>query len=369
MTSGASRSTTTCSPASPTTSSPRASRGSATARCARSRPGFTSRDGTPLPVIIRKSDGGYNYSTTDLATIRYRVDKLNATARSTSSAPTRRCTSGWSSRSPGRPAGCPRTSRLRARPDRHGPGQGRPPAADQGRATTSSSASCSPRASSAPGRSWTRSSATTTGLDLDAIAEDVGIGAIKYADLSTARDSAYIFDWDRMISFKGNTGPYLQYATTRIRSIFRRAGIDEADACAARSSSPSRPSGSSRCKLLELRRGRHPGRRHRRAAPAMRLPLRGRQPVHHVLRAVPGAQGRRRGDQAVPAGPVRGRAARADHRPRPARRPAPRPHVARPARSYPLLLRLLLLLAWPRRRQAAGWWWAMHPAFSCAAPS
>jgi arginyl-tRNA synthetase len=68
------------------------------------------------------------------------------------------------------------------------------------------------------------------GLDLDAIAEDGGIGAIKYADLSTARDSAYIFDWDRMISFKGNTGPYLQYATTRIRSIFRRAGMDEADA-------------------------------------------------------------------------------------------------------------------------------------------
>jgi arginyl-tRNA synthetase len=61
----------------------------------------------------------------------------------------------------------------------------------------------------------------------DEIAEDVGIGAIKYADLSTARDSAYIFDWDRMISFRGNTGPYLQYATTRIRSIFRKAGIAE----------------------------------------------------------------------------------------------------------------------------------------------
>jgi len=63
-------------------------------------------------------------------------------------------------------------------------------------------------------------------LDLDAIAEDVGIGAIKYADLSTSRDSAYIFDWDRMISFKGNTGPYLQYATVRIRSIFRKGGTD-----------------------------------------------------------------------------------------------------------------------------------------------
>ena len=60
--------------------------------------------------------------------------------------------------------------------------------------------------------------------ELDAIAEAVGIGAVKYADLSTARDSAYVFDWDRMISFRGNTGPYLQYATARIRSIFRRAG-------------------------------------------------------------------------------------------------------------------------------------------------
>jgi arginyl-tRNA synthetase len=64
----------------------------------------------------------------------------------------------------------------------------------------------------------------------DEIAEDVGIGAIKYADLSTARDSAYVFDWDRMISFRGNTGPYLQYATTRIRSIFRKAGIAETGA-------------------------------------------------------------------------------------------------------------------------------------------
>ena len=64
--------------------------------------------------------------------------------------------------------------------------------------------------------------------ELDAIAEAVGIGAVKYADLSTARESTYVFDWDRMISFRGNTGPYLQYATARIRSIFRRADGDAA---------------------------------------------------------------------------------------------------------------------------------------------
>ena len=79
--------------------------------------------------------------------------------------------------------------------------------------------------------------------ELDAVAEAVGIGAVKYADLSTARESAYLFDWDRMISFRGNTGPYLQYATARIRSIFRRAdaganagaGVGDAEAAARRS--------------------------------------------------------------------------------------------------------------------------------------
>jgi arginyl-tRNA synthetase len=57
------------------------------------------------------------------------------------------------------------------------------------------------------------------------IAEAVGIGALKYGDLSVARDSGYVFDFDRMLALTGNTGPYLQYATTRARSIFRKAGL------------------------------------------------------------------------------------------------------------------------------------------------
>ena len=60
------------------------------------------------------------------------------------------------------------------------------------------------------------------------VARAVGIGAVKYADLSTDRIKDYVFDWDRMLSFDGNTGPYLQYAHARIRSIFRRAGVDRA---------------------------------------------------------------------------------------------------------------------------------------------
>ncbi len=56
------------------------------------------------------------------------------------------------------------------------------------------------------------------------VAHMIGIGAVKYAELSTDRVKDYVFDWDRMLSFDGNTGPYLQYAHARICSIFRRAG-------------------------------------------------------------------------------------------------------------------------------------------------
>jgi arginyl-tRNA synthetase len=58
------------------------------------------------------------------------------------------------------------------------------------------------------------------------VARMIGIGAVKYSDLSTDRVKDYIFDWDRMLSFEGNTAPYLQYAHARICSIFRRAGVD-----------------------------------------------------------------------------------------------------------------------------------------------
>jgi arginyl-tRNA synthetase len=189
-------------------------------------PGFTGRDGNPLPVIIRKSDGGWNYSTTDLATIKYRVDKIRpdqtiyvvgsdqalhfkmvfATARM----------AGWLTDS-----GDFEHAQI-------GMVQGK----DGGRLRTREGDTPKLSALLAEGLERARAildevERDDSDLDLDAIAEDVGIGAIKYADLSTARDSAYIFDFDRMISFKGNTGPYLQYATTRIQSIFRKAGIDE----------------------------------------------------------------------------------------------------------------------------------------------
>ncbi|HAT0227317.1 TPA: arginine--tRNA ligase, partial [Salmonella enterica subsp. enterica] len=63
--------------------------------------------------------------------------------------------------------------------------------------------------------------------ELEKLANAVGIGAVKYADLSKNRTTDYIFDWDNMLAFEGNTAPYMQYAYTRVLSVFRKANIDE----------------------------------------------------------------------------------------------------------------------------------------------
>jgi arginyl-tRNA synthetase len=196
--------------------------------------GFTGREGKPLPLIIRKSDGGYNYATTDLAAVRYRVDKLScdravyivgseqalhfqmvfAVARE----------AGWI------PDG------VRFEHAQIGMVLGE----DGNRLKTREGET--PKLASLLAEGVDRARGILDEVDaasrfdpaeLDAVAEAVGIGAVKYADLSTARESAYLFDWDRMISFRGNTGPYLQYATARIRSIFRRADAGAAGVAGA----------------------------------------------------------------------------------------------------------------------------------------
>jgi len=70
------------------------------------------------------------------------------------------------------------------------------------------------------------------------IASAVGIGAVRYADLSQNRSSDYVFDWDKILSFEGNTAPYLLYAVTRIHSIFRKAGLDPSDRTATAGATP-----------------------------------------------------------------------------------------------------------------------------------
>ena len=72
----------------------------------------------------------------------------------------------------------------------------------------------------------------------ESVARMVGIGAVKYADLSSDRVKGYVFDYARMLAFEGNTAPYLQYAHARIRSIFRKGGAAEADPSAIRIEAP-----------------------------------------------------------------------------------------------------------------------------------
>jgi arginyl-tRNA synthetase len=187
--------------------------------------GFTGREGRPLPLIIRKSDGGYNYASTDLAAVRYRVDKLSAD-RAVYVVGSEQALhfqmvfavaiqAGW----------IPAEARFEHAQIGMVLGQ------DGNRLRTREGET--PKLSGLLQEGVDRArgildevgaSSRFDAAELDAVAEAVGIGAVKYADLSTARESAYLFDWDRMISFRGNTGPYLQYATARIKSIFRRAG-------------------------------------------------------------------------------------------------------------------------------------------------
>jgi len=186
--------------------------------------GFTGREGRPLPLIIRKSDGGYNYATTDLAAVRYRVDKLSAD-RAVYVVGSEQALHFQMVFAVAREAGwIPEGARFEHAQIGMVLGQ------DGNRLRTREGET--PKLGDLLQEGVDRARGILDELDaasrfgpdeLDAVAEAVGIGAVKYADLSTARESPYLFDWDRMISFRGNTGPYLQYATARIRSIFRRA--------------------------------------------------------------------------------------------------------------------------------------------------
>ena len=186
-------------------------------------PGFTGRDGEPLPMILRKSDGGYGYDTTDLAAIRYRIRDLKANrliyvVGAEQSLHFRMLfavarQAGWL------------TDDVTAEHAVIGLVSG----ADGGRIRTRSGEQV--KLITLIDEAVERAGQVIADRYDDPvlrqqIAEAVGIGALKYGDLSVARDSGYIFDFDRMLALTGNTGPYLQYATARIRSIFRRAGLD-----------------------------------------------------------------------------------------------------------------------------------------------
>ncbi len=194
-------------------------------------PGFTSREGTPMPLIVRKTDGGFGYDTTDLAAIRYRLSDLGADhIVYVVGAPQREHLemiietarlAGWL-----KPP-------ARATHVAFGSVQG----ADRKMYRTRAGGSIRlvdllDEAVERASRVVADRSDELSPEEQSAVSEAVGIGAVKYSDLSNDRIKDYVFDWDRMLELNGNTAPYLQYAHARVRSIFRKAaerGVDVAD--------------------------------------------------------------------------------------------------------------------------------------------
>jgi len=186
-------------------------------------PGFTGRDGAPLPLIIRYSTGGYGYAATDLAALEHRVKDLHG-QRIVYVVGAPQAQHLAMVVAVGRLAGWLAEGRARAEHVSFGSVLG----ADGRMLRTRSGEP--PKLIDLLDEAVERAGAAVAEKNPDlpaearaAVAQAVGIGSVKYADLSTDRVRDYVFDWDRMLSFDGNTAAYLLYAYVRIQGIFRRA--------------------------------------------------------------------------------------------------------------------------------------------------
>ncbi|HKP90798.1 MAG TPA: arginine--tRNA ligase [Thermoleophilaceae bacterium] len=187
--------------------------------------GFTNKDGEPLPLIIEKADGGYNYATTDLAAIRYRIQQgadrilyvidlgqsqhmemVFAVARK----------AGW----------------LTDQVDAVHVGFGLVLGEDQKRLRTREGESIPlkdlldeavRRARELAAERLETARGTRKAADIDAVGEHMGIAAVKYAELSHNRTTNYVFAFDKMVSLHGNTAPYILYAYARVAGIAAEA--------------------------------------------------------------------------------------------------------------------------------------------------
>lgn len=188
-------------------------------------PGFAGRDGEPLPLIVRKKDGGFGYGATDLAALRFRHETLGGTRLLYV-------------------VGSPQQQHLAMVFEvAKVAGWLEPPVRAEHVAFGSVLGDDRKMLKSRSGENIKlielldeaveRAHAAVLEKNPDLpeeerlrVARQVGIGAVKYADLSSDRIKDYVFDWKRMVAFEGNTGPYLQYAHARIHSIFRKASAD-----------------------------------------------------------------------------------------------------------------------------------------------
>lgn len=187
--------------------------------------GWVNRDGEPLPMIIRKADGGYNYSTSDLACIIDRVERLGSDGFLYV-------------------VGTPQKQHFEmvfqvAKKAGFMSNNHQAVHVNFGSVLDTDGKVLKSRegeviklhdllkeAIRRAEQSIDDKNPDLAGKEREEVARAVGIGAVKYADLSTERTKDYVFDWEKMLSFEGNTAPYLQYAYARISSIFRKWGGD-----------------------------------------------------------------------------------------------------------------------------------------------
>jgi arginyl-tRNA synthetase len=199
-------------------------------------PGFTGKGGAPLPLIVRKRDGGYGYATTDLAAIKYRLTELHGTRLIYV-------------------VGAPQAQHLAmifktaevagwlappARAEHVAFGSILGPDGKMFKARSGETVRLLDLLDEAEERALPIVRDKSPDLDEEAqrrVARAVGVGAIKYVDLSSDRIKDYVFDWNRLLATEGNSGPYLMYAHARSRSILRKAGASP-DPAAAKIEAP-----------------------------------------------------------------------------------------------------------------------------------
>ncbi|MCG7495801.1 arginine--tRNA ligase [Vibrio sp. Of7-15] len=185
---------------------------------------YKNKDGEPMGVIVQKRDGGFLYTTTDIACAKYRFEKLGAdrVLYFIDSRQHQHLMQAWTIV---RKAGyIPEEVSL----EHHAFGMmlgkdGRP-----FKTRTGGSVKLKDLLDEAEQRAEKLIESKNPNLDSEEkakIANTVAMAAVKYADLSKHRTTDYIFDWDNMLAFEGNTAPYMQYAYTRVASIFAKAGV------------------------------------------------------------------------------------------------------------------------------------------------
>ena len=189
--------------------------------------GFVNRENEPLPLIIRKTDGGYNYATSDLACVIDRVERIGAhvvlyvvgapQAQHLEMVASVSRMAGW----------VPEGTELTHVAFGNVLGADRKILKSRSGEVVKLDALLTESVERAAVAVKEKNAELPAAQQAE-VARQIGIGAVKYADLSTDRIKDYVFDWERMLAFEGNTSPYLQYAHARICSIFRKAGIDRA---------------------------------------------------------------------------------------------------------------------------------------------